>query len=149
VNIGTWSTTPVPWDTTGLPSGNYTLVAYVRAAGNASIIETSVYGAAMIGNVCYSTNSVTGSPASPQALSTTIALTATATCIGSATPEFLYYYSLNGGAATQLGTWSAGPVSWNTTGLPPGNFTLLVLTRAVGDGSAESSLYGSFQLTTM
>ena len=147
VNIGTWSTTPVTWDTTGLASGAYTLLTYIRARGNNSAAEVSVYGSKLLGNVCDISNSISGSPASPQGVGANIALSGNATCIGGATPEFLfYYYAPGSGTPVQIGTWSASPVIWNTTGLPPGNFTLLAYARAVGDAAQESYVYGGFQL---
>jgi hypothetical protein len=141
VDIGGWSTTPVSWDTTGLPSGSYTLLAFVRAVGNASNRESYAYGAALVGNVCYSTNLVAASPLNPQ-LGATVTLSATATCVGASTPEFLYYYlPPNGSAAVRIGSWSTAPVSWDTTGLPAGKYGLLAYSRAVSNASTSGESY--------
>ena len=147
--VSDWSTTPVSWNTTGLPSGSYTLLTHIRAHGNASGFESYAYGGALLGNVCYQVNSV--SPTGLQALGGTVALSATATCVGSTAPEFLYYYYAPGsGSPVQVGSWSSSPVGLNTTGLQPGNYTVLAYTRGVGNNSGnEASAYGGFQLGSL
>jgi hypothetical protein len=150
LNIGTWSTSPVNWDTSGLPSGAYTLVTYVRGQGNASGFESYVYGGALLGNVCYSVNSVTPSPASPQGIGVTVALSATATCVGSTAPEFRYfYYPPGSGTPTPIGTWSTSPVNFATAGLTPGNYGFLAYVRGVGNNSdkeASGNALGAYKL---
>jgi cysteine-rich repeat protein len=138
--VGDWSTAPVDWNTAGLPNGNYTLLTYLRGHGNTSGRESFVYGGALLGNVCYSVNSVTTSPATPQSVCSTIVLSATATCTGSTTPEFRYfYYGPGSSSATPIGSWSSTPFSWNTTGLPPGRYAFLAYARGVGNNSDQES----------
>lgn len=148
VDIGTWSTTPVNWDTAGVPSGISNVYAYIRAAGNSSTYEGFASGTARLGNICSALNSITATPSSPQSVGTNISLSANASCTSGATPEFRYSYTRSDLTSWfPIGSWSTSPVAWNSTGLPAGTYTLWAEVRAAGNASgAEASAQTSFTL---
>jgi len=137
--VGPYGAATQNWNTTGLPTGNYSLIAYARAAGGTSVLESYMYNSYSLGAVC-SGASFSASPTSPQPIGTTITLTGTASC---ASPEFRYAYRLNGNSTWILiGSGAFGPSAqgWNTTGLASGLYNLRVEARSVGNlGMAEST----------
>jgi len=101
-----------------------------------------------LGSVCSTTTGLFTSPTAPSPVGTHVQLTASATCTGG-TPEFRYAYYAPGGSGWVYinNTFSSSAVDWNTTGLPTGNYSLLVFTRAAGNSSSyESYRYGSYSL---
>src|SRR4029077_2356469 len=70
------------------------------------------------------------SPASPQMPGTTIQVTASATCPGTA--QFRYVVKKPDGTATIQDYGASTTYSWNTTGLPYGSYTLEADARDVG-----------------
>jgi len=139
-NIGTWSTTPISWNTTGLPSGIFTLFASVRGAGNSSAFESTATTTVKIGNSCFSVNPPTVAPSSPQVVGTTISLSTNGYCTSGATPEFRYSYLPPGGSDwVQIGSWGTSPFAWNTTGLSAGSYLLRAQARAIGNASGADS----------
>jgi len=139
VDVGPFGAATQNWNTTGLPPGRYSLIAYARAAGSQSSQESYLYNSYSLGAVCTGA-SFSASPPSPQAIGTNITLTGTASC---ATPEFRFSYRLNGNS-----TWitigsggdSTSPQTWSTTGLASGLYNLLVEARSVGNvGPFESA----------
>lgn len=148
VDIGTWSTTPVTWNTTGLASGTYTIFAYIRGIGNSSTYEATAQGSADLGKRCYSVSAINTTPASPATVGTTVSLAATALCSSGASPEFRYYYRAPGSSTSvPIGNWSTGPVAWNTTGMAEGGYTLIAEVRAIGNtSSAESATTTNYSL---
>jgi alpha-tubulin suppressor-like RCC1 family protein len=150
VQIRGYGTAPsTAWSTVGLASGSYQVIVYARAVGSTVASQSYAYLTPnyLIGNVCNNLTSFTMSPASPQAVGTTIALTAAATCTGG-TAEYRFAYRAPGTTNfVSVGPFGAATQNWNTAGLPAGAYTLIVYARAVGNTSTSESLrYGSFQL---
>jgi len=145
-DVGPYGAATQNWNTTGLPAGRYSLIVYARAVGSVSGQESYMYNSYSLGAVC-SGATVSGSPASPQPIGTTISLTGTASC---ASPEFRYSYRLNGNSTwITIGSGAFGPSvqSWSTTGLASGLYNILVEARSVGNiGSAESTNVINFAL---
>lgn len=147
VEIQAWGNSDsANWNTAGLPSGKYLLVAYARAVG-ATQFQSVGYASYLINDVCTSTTLQT-SPAPPQPSGTSVTLSASATCTGSGTPEFRFQYRLpSGGAYVDIQSYGSSPAIWNTTGLPAGKYSLVVLVRAAGNTSSwEAYRYGSYEL---
>jgi len=146
-SIGTWGGSTISWDTSALPSGAYILIVYARAVGNLSNFEAHRYLNAQfnLGSACSTLTSFTASPTSPQPVGTVVALNASATCGGGATPEYLFKYQVPGSSTfTSIGTWGGPSVSWNTAALPSGAYVLIVYARAAGSSSSyESYRYGT------
>jgi len=144
--VAPYRTGPVIWNTTGLPSGAYSLIAYVRAAGNASTWEGIAYGGFQLGTVCSSV-SLTPSPTSPQQPGTSVTLTASASCGGSAA-EYHFTYQSPDGLVHEIQPFSSSSAAvWNTTGLATGAHLLIVQARAAGNSSAaEATGYSVYKL---
>ena len=146
--IQDWSSSrTASWDTTGLSSGRYDVTVGVRpvgSTGNGTIKHATVY----IGDVCTSA-SVSGSPASPQNTGTMVTVTAAASCSGG-TPE--YQFTLlppNSSTYVLLQDWSTtATYNWDTTSLTPGNYRILVYTRAAGNLASDSSGSLAYKLNT-
>lgn len=138
---------PATWNTTGLPSGAYNLLVYTRASGNASSSEGVAYANYQLGTVC-SGVSLTSSPPSSQLPGTNVTLTGSASC-GTSTPEYRFYYRGAADASYALlrGYSSLPSVTWATTGLPGGAYSIMVQARAAGNSSdAEATGYGTYKL---
>jgi hypothetical protein len=88
---------------------------------------------------------LTPTPASPQNAGASIALTATSTCTAGATAEYEWWVVKPGTGYQLLRTYGTDPnISWSTSGLGTGTYTLELWTRAVGntsqlDGKLQSS----------
>lgn len=140
---------PFSWDTSGLQSGTYSLLVYVRAAGNASGYETAAYGTCLLGSVCSAVSMVV-SPGSPHPTGTAVTLAGSATCSAGASAEYRFLVRPpNTIAYTEFRPYSASPTAlWNTSALAPGAYTLLVQTRSLGNPSVmESSAAAPYALT--
>lgn len=145
--IAPYGTGPATWNTTGLSSGTYNLLVYIRAAGNASSSEGTAYANYNLGSVCSSV-SLLSSPASPQQPGTAITLTGSASC-GGQTPEYRFYYRGASDPSYTLiqGYGTSATATWNTGALPGGVYALLVQARALGNASgAEANGYGTYKL---
>jgi alpha-tubulin suppressor-like RCC1 family protein len=132
---------PVVWDTTGLQSGAYNLLVYIRAAGNVSTFEGVAYGLYQLGTICSSVTMGAASPVSPQQPGVPVTLTASASC-GAAAPE--YRFSYWGPADTgfqQIQPYgSSASIVWDTSARPPGLYTMMVQARAAGNGSVSEAI---------
>ncbi len=139
VYVGAYGASTQTWNTTGLPAGLYSLIAYARAVGNTSTYESFKYSSYSLGAVC-SSATISASPASPQPVGTTVNLTGGATC---ASPQFRFSYRLNGSSTwitIGAGTFGAAMQAWNTTGLASGIYNVLVEARQTGNsGNAETT----------
>lgn len=145
--IAPFTTGGATWDTSGLASGTYNLLVYIRAAGNASTYEGVAYANYQLGAVC-NTATIATAPASPQQPGTSITLTGAAACGGS-TPEYRFSYRGPSDTSYQeirpYGT--PANANWNTTGLAPGAYTLMVQARVAGNSSgAEATGYAAYKL---
>lgn len=145
--IAPYSSGGASWNTTGLQSGTYSLLVYIRAAGNASTFEGTAYANYQLGSVCSSVTLNT-SPPDPQQPGTDVTLTGTASCSGQ-TPEYRFSYRgpVDTGF-TQIQGYSTSPTAvWPTTGLNGGTYTLLVQARGQGNGSGtEANSYSVYKL---
>ncbi len=146
--IRTWGPSPTAsWDTSGRPSGKYSLIVHVRAAG-ATSSQSFAYGSYSLTDVCTAATLMT-SPAPPQAPGTPVTLTGSASCTGGAPAEYRMFYRAPGSSAyTAIGPYSASPsLAWDTTGLPGGTYGLLLYVRRLGNTSTfEALAYGSYSL---
>lgn len=147
VQIQPYGSSPSSWDTSGLPQGKYTLIVYVRAVGNSSVWEGFRYGSYELGDGGCSTVSLSANPASPQSPGTAVTLTGAATCT-SGTPEYRFFYDLEGGGTNWVlvQDWNGNTANWNTSGLPVGTHTLRVDTRRIGATAPESTGYLNYTL---
>lgn len=80
-------------------------------------------------------------PAGPQAVGTSITLTASgATCGAGQTAQYRFVQVRDGGAAVEIRPYGTSPVAtWNTTGLQSGAYNVIVYARAVGSTAAYES----------
>lgn len=136
--IQDWSSSSTAqWDTTGIPSGRYVLYAYVRAQGTTALQARAIYY--MIKDICPSTT-LGASPGAPQPPGTFVTLGAVGTCTGGS-PEYRFLYRRSGETVwKELQPWGSGSAVWNTTGLQPGLYNLLVFVRRVGNTSGSEGV---------
>ena len=144
-----WSTTPnATWNTTGLPSGKYHHIVYVRAVGSGVAAQSAARTTYLLSDVCTSA-SASAAPPGPQPSGTPVTLSATAGCTGSATPEFRFTYKAQSASSyTEITPYStASSVVWNTTGLPSGTYNILIYVRAAGNASGwETAAHATYLL---
>lgn len=145
VELQDWSTkTSVTWNTAGLASGGYHVIAYVRSAGSVKY-QSYAYTPVLVGQVCDAV-SLSSDLASPQSVGTALGLTAAATCTGGL-PEYQFTAKPRGGPGVMIQDWSSSAsVSWNTLGLAAGPYTLFVSTRATGNLAFEAQRTLAFRL---
>jgi hypothetical protein len=127
--IGGWGAPSASWDTTGLPSGRYSLVVQSRAVGTTTIATRKLYY--LLGAVC-PTATLSITPGANE-----FGLAATASCVGGATPEFRFLSQpQTGGPATEIRSWGSSPnATFSTLGLAPGTYALRVDVRGTGNFS--------------
>ncbi|HVY26658.1 MAG TPA: SUMF1/EgtB/PvdO family nonheme iron enzyme [Polyangiaceae bacterium] len=120
----------VSWNTAGLGAGPYALSVAARAVGN---LATEAQRALpfRLGETC-TVSSVTTTPPSPGALGNDVTVSADASCTGSVTPEFRFWYRPSAAKTYVLLRDFSGAAStvWHTSGLPADNYSLMVETRA-------------------
>ena len=135
---GTWTTaqayssTPTwNWDTTGLSSGTYRVVVWVRNTGSVAQYEAYAFTDYVIAGPAKSATLNSDLP-SPQPGSASILFSAGA---ASGTGNYEYAFRLRDPA----GTWTTPQLysttstwSWNTTGLAAGTYRVVVWVRNVG-----------------
>jgi alpha-tubulin suppressor-like RCC1 family protein len=136
-----WSTTAnLSWDTTGQPVGAHGIRVHARAGTNL-VIESTRTMTVTLGERC-SSLLLSASPTGSQIVDSPVSLSASATCTGSAQPEFQYSYRPSGALTwTVLRPWDAQvAASWDTIGLPAGPYQLRADVRA--DDYAGASQQG-------
>lgn len=124
-----WSTSPLANFNPG-DLGLHYVVVYARAVGNAAP-ESQKLISYYFGERCGSLT-VTTTPAKYTLPGTPVSISATATCTGTASPEYRYSYLPSGSAAwVVFQDWtSTNNPTWNTTGLAEGAYQVRVETRA-------------------
>jgi hypothetical protein len=128
-NYGTSNT--FSWNTGGKAFGTYTLEVDVRAAGSGVGYDAWAQVSFRLGAPPCTAATLRTDKASPQPASTTITLTAGATCAG--TPE--YRFLVNGVVVQQYGT--SNTYAWTPTA--PGTYTLEVDDRNQGSSAGYES----------
>jgi hypothetical protein len=124
------------WNTAGILGGTYEIQAQVRHAGAAVPYEATQTMTYVVTTPSAATVTVTASPASPQLPGTLVTFTANAT--GGGTYEYQFTGRKVGDAVfsvaqpySELNAWT-----WNTAGVTPGNYEVIVLARAAGSTAA-------------
>ena len=131
------SATAYVWNTTGIADGVYGLEVDARNQGSTAAYET-VANMTFLVDTCSGAHLAT-SKQSPQLPGTTIGLTATATCMGSAEYRF-WVRDLSGRWTIVQDYSSTSTFSWNTTGRPQGTYGLEVDVRNHGSLAAYESV---------
>jgi hypothetical protein len=118
------------------PAGRYELGVNVRAAGNASPSEASSWQTLLVGPTCGSVRLELF-----EEYGDYVAVNAIATCDGGAVPEYRFYVRPAGTTTWTLERpWGSEPVfGWDTWGLFPGTYEILVQARAAGNASRYES----------
>jgi len=150
INSSTYGAASQMWNTTGRSNGLYEILVEARQTGNTGSNESSFIMTYTLGNAC-SAVTLGVTPTSPQSPGVLVGLTGAATCSGGATPEYQFSYQAPGSSVlTTIQAYSASAtVNWNTTGLPFGNYTLFVYSRAVGSTSpSEGSAVAYYVLSS-
>jgi len=135
------------WNTMGLAPGGYQVVVWVRQHGSSTATYEAGAGGAYTLTGC--TSATLSPPAgSSVAVTTTVAFTAGAG--GCSTPEF-EFWTLAPGSYWKMGNaYSTSPsFSWNTNGLAPGVYQVVVWVRQQGSGTAtyDRGAGGNYTLT--
>lgn len=127
------------WNSTGLPAGNYSIAAQIRAIGTTAVngfdAETVVdFVLSATGAV---TLNVVPAPASPSVQGTPVSFTATA---GGAAGPFEYQFWLKDltGVYTLVQAFSPAQVfNWTTTGLASGTYSIAAQAKVAGTSPAN------------
>ncbi len=137
---GTWtlaqaygSSATFDWSTSGLATGSYHLMTYVRTVGDTANYEvySTVYEELLPSSTC-TMASIGAMPAGSTTVGTTVAVNAIAGCSG--TPEYEFWVAPPAGSWTLAQAYSSSATfSWATTGLAVGTYNLMVYVRNVGD----------------
>ena len=137
------------WSTSGLNPGNYLYTAWVRDASSTGV-QCGSFGcndaffAAQAFNLmrqpCTSVND-TPSPASPQLSGTSI--TFTATSIGCPHPLYQFWILPPGGSWQIVKAYSSTTtLTWDTSGLAPGNYLYTAWARDASSNGVQCSSFG-------
>jgi len=124
------------WNTAGILGGTYEIQAQARNAGSAAAFEATQTMTYTITTPVATGVTITASPATPQLPGTNVTFTANAT--GGGVYEYQFIGRLVGSPVFSvarnydpINTWT-----WNTTGVAPGNYEIVVLARAAGSTAA-------------
>ena len=129
------------WNTAGLAPDTYTIVVYVRNAG--SFLPSEAYkflSYAIVASAPATGATLTASVPSPQVAGTIITLTAGGTG-GSQSYEYKFLYKTATATTYTVGQdYSAlNTFAWNTSGLAPDTYTMVVYVRNVGSPLASEA----------
>jgi hypothetical protein len=124
------------WSTAGVPGGTYEIQVQARNAGSAVPFEATQTVNYTVTTPSAAAVSLTASPAGPQLPGTLVTFTANAT--GGGTYEYQFtgrkvgdlVFSV-GQSYSELNAWT-----WNTAGVTPGSYEVIVLARAAGSTAA-------------
>jgi spore germination protein YaaH len=138
------------WSATGVKPGTYRFSVWARDQtswgkyGNSSGRWDAYDNSAVFTLTSCSSVSVSVSPASPQALGTSVTLSATST--GCANPEYHFAVLAPGATAYQMAQdySTAGTYSWDTTGLTPGTYRFSVWVRDAASAGAQGNTTGTW-----
>jgi hypothetical protein len=124
------------WNTAGILSGTYEIQVQVRHVGAAVPFEATQSLNYTVTTPVATGVTITASPASPQLPGTNVTFTANAT--GGGVYEYQFIGRLVGSPVFSvarnydpINTWT-----WDTTGVAPGNYEIVVLARAAGSTAA-------------
>jgi subtilase family serine protease len=142
-----YGTSPLIWNTTGLPAGTYNIQVWARNVGSTAPYEaytTTTYTLTTAGVTPVASVSLTSViPASPSTTGTGVTFNAV-TAGGSGFPQY-QLWEYNPATASWTGsTYGTSPLTWNTAGLPAGTYIIQVWARNVG----STSPYEAFTTTT-
>ncbi len=123
------------WDTTGVAQGSYDIVAFVRPSASTGTYDGLKTKAIELRNQC------TGGTLSinPPEHGTVLTLTgAASSCLD---PRYSYSYAPAGTSSwTPIGSpWVTGAVSWNTSAITPGSYTIKVEVAELGFASNDTT----------
>jgi hypothetical protein len=124
------------WNTAGILGGTYEIQAQVRHVGAAVPFEASQSMTYTVTTPSATGVTITASPASPQLPGTQVTFTAAAA--GGGVYEYQFIGRQVGNptfaaaqAYSEINSWT-----WNTTGVAPGQYEVIVLARAAGSSAA-------------
>jgi FtsP/CotA-like multicopper oxidase with cupredoxin domain len=129
------------WNTTGLPTGTYSIQVWAKGLGSAATYE-AVRTLSYTLTIPPAVQSVTLTPvpSSPQNVGTSITFTANAT--GGMTPQYYFTYR-----NPVTGKWSVGQAysgsatwTWNTTGMPAGTYSIQVWAKSLGSAATSEAV---------
>ncbi len=102
-----------------------------KAFGGSSGVEDVALQVASIPKATCAAASLTYSPAAPVAVGTNVSVSAGGTCPSGQTASYRFAYAPTGSTSyVYLSSWgSASSAVWNTAGLSPGNYDLVVFVR--------------------
>jgi hypothetical protein len=134
-----WGGPAATLDLGGFASGVYTFRVYTRAIGSTVSHQATASGNQQFGSVCHRVT-IAATPGSPQPAGATVNVTGSATCVGSAVPEYRFLFRRVGVSSwTVLAEWGGAAAAWNTSGLAEGSYQLRVHARGQGNLSNYES----------
>jgi hypothetical protein len=137
--IQSWGAAGLSWDTIGLAPGTYTVHVWANQASH----STATYEA--VGSDTVTLTGCTSASISPplvgQQAGTTVSLTASA--VGCPNPKFEFFALYPNGLWYQLSSWGGSGLSWTTTGLARGLYTIHVWANQAGASTATYETLGS------
>jgi hypothetical protein len=143
-----WDADPnASWDTTGLPTTDYTLVVYNRETGSQALEESyTELPFRLTGTGCAGVTLSTSSPGGALA-GTVVDLTAAADC-GGANVEYQFnLYTFSTGQWSMLQDWSSSATySWDTSSLAPNGYGFSVQSRIAGHTSYDAFVEQKYSL---
>jgi hypothetical protein len=145
--LGGFSSGPFSWNTSGLATGPYSLMVRSRAVGNSSGFEASRTLPFRLGATCTQVQG-TFSPAKSAPLGSVVTLDASATCTAGTPADYQFAFRPKGtGAYQTIASWGPGSAVWQTAGLAPGAYDVLLSARASDyAGSAQVTKLLAYQL---
>lgn len=119
-----WAGSSWKWHTAGLSPGQYQLLVWA-SDGPYTVPQASATVTIHLSTIC---SVVTGSPSpEPAEPGSAVAVSGVATCPAGASPKFSYFVRTGTSGTWKLQAVWTGPIwKWNTTGLPPGRYQVLV-----------------------
>jgi hypothetical protein len=136
-----WGSATFNWNTAGLAPGTYNVHAWARNTGDPTA-TFEAYAADVVTLTGCTSASVSGMPLSPQAVGTSITLTASSS--GCPTPVYKFWVQYPDGTWHLLRDFSpTAAFVWNTMGLAKGTYTVRVWANNQGAATNTWESYGS------
>jgi hypothetical protein len=148
------SSNTFPWSTTGLATGTYTLVIWVRDVDSAGTYGNqfgrwdayAILPYTLGARVCTGAVNASASPASPAGVGTSVTITANASGCPDPNPLYQFWVLPPGDTAyQQIQSYStSNTVSWHTAGLVPGRYRFSVWARDAGSAGVYGNQFGTW-----
>ena len=138
--VQSWTTGSATWNTTGAVPGSWWITVWAKDAQSTTQSYDVDAGAGYSLTAACPSVTLSVSPASPQPDGAQVTLTGTAQNCSDPNPLYRYWVQTGPNTYVLIHDWTTGSATWNTNGLTPGSYWLIVWAK---DADSVTQSYDS------